>query len=82
MIWYVCRKYVSTASKSHDAWTKMRKLQQDSAGAVNVWPLFQNISGLFHVNPNISALKDGRAMKVNAANDFHKSYAKEHQDFS
>ena len=81
MIWYMCRKHVITASKSHDVLTKRRKLQKDSAGAVNLWPLFEKISGLVHINPNIPALKYGRAMEVNAANDFHKSHAKEHQDF-
>ena len=79
--WFLCRKYVITASRSHDVLTKMRKVQRNSADVVNMWPLFQRISGLTHTNPNVPALKYGRTMEINAVNDFQELYRKEHQDF-
>ena len=36
----------------------------------NLWQLFQKISGLVFVNPNIPDLKYGREMEVNAVNKF------------
>ena len=37
---------------------------------VNLWQLFQKISGLVFTNPNIPALKYGRSMEENAVNEF------------
>ena len=37
---------------------------------VDMWSLHQSIPGLTFVNPDIPALKYGRAMEVEAANQF------------
>ena len=67
--WYQFRKYVITASKSHNIIAKM-----------NMWSLFQNISGLTFVNPNIPSLKYGTCMEVNASNTFDDLMKKYHRN--
>ena len=70
--WHLYRKYVITASKSHDVLTKMRKVKGGVA-SLNMWSVFQKISGLAQVNPNIAALKYGRAI-----NKFEEVFTKQH----
>ena len=77
--WHLYRKYVITASKSHDVLTKMRKVQ-GVVDHVNMWSLFQKISGFIHVNPNIEALKYGRSMEVHAVNNFEEVFTNQHKD--
>ena len=66
--WYNCRKGVVTASKAHDILTRMRKFDNDNT--LNLWNLFQKISGMVFVNPNIPALKYGRDMESFALEKF------------
>lgn len=66
--WYECRKGVFTASKAHDILTRMRKFKHDNT--LNLWNLFQIISGMVFVNPNIPALKYGRDMESFALEKF------------
>ena len=54
------RKCLITSSKAHEVVTKMTKVEKGGSGAVNMWSLNQNISGLAFVKPNIPALKYGR----------------------
>jgi len=77
--WHLHRKYVITASKSHDVLTKMRKVK-GGAASLSMWSLFQKISGLVHVNPNIAALKYGRTMEMHAVNKFEEVFTKQHKD--
>ena len=56
-----------TASKGHDIKTKMEKIKsQGDLTKVNLWNIFQQISGLIFVNPNIPALKYGREKEIYA----------------
>ena len=68
--WYSYRKGVITASKGHDVKVRMEKIRKNMGNNENLWQLFQKISGLVFVNPNIPALKYGREMEVNAVNKF------------
>ena len=43
---------------------------QKSVITGSLWELFQKVSGLVFVNPNIPALKYGRSMEENAVNEF------------
>ena len=77
--WHLYRKYVISAPKSHDVLTKMRKVQ-GGADSLNMWSLFQKISGLTHVNPDLSALKYGRSMEIHAVKKFEEVFQKQHKD--
>ena len=61
--WFLYRKGVITGSKGHEVKTKMKKLKKGGGSYVNLWQLFQKISGLVFTNPNIPALKYGRSME-------------------
>ena len=79
--WYQFRKYVITASKSHNIVAKMKKINFGGNSAqINMWSLFQNISGLTFVNPNIPSLKYGTCMEVNASNTFDDLMKKYHRN--
>ena len=63
--WHTFRKGVVTASKGHDIKTKMEKIKsQGDLTKVNLWNIFQQISGLTFVNPNIPALKYCREKEI------------------
>ena len=79
--WFLYRKGVITGSKGHEVKTKMKKLKKGGGSYVNLWQLFQKISGLVFTNPNIPALKYGRSMEENAVNEFFNIKSKEHKDF-
>lgn len=66
--WYSFRKGVITASKGHEVKTKMAKVSKGTGGYVNMWNLFQKLSGYTFINPNIPALKYGQEMEMHAAN--------------
>jgi len=70
--WYSFRKGVITASKGHEVKAKMVKVFKGTGGSVNMWALFQKLSGYTFTNPNIPALKYGREMEVHAANKLEK----------
>ena len=78
--WYLYRKGVITGSKGHEVITKIKKVKKGGGGYVNLWQLFQNVSGLVFVNPNIPALKYGRSMEENAVNGFFNIKAKIHKN--
>ena len=48
---------------------------------INLWQLFQKISGLVFSNPNIPALKYVRYIEENSVNEFFNIKSKEHKDF-
>ena len=64
--WFEYRKCLITASKAHEVVTKMTKVEKGDGGTVNIWSLNQKISGLVFVKPNITAVKYGRDMKIEA----------------
>ena len=77
--WYFFRRGVVTASKGHDVKTKMETLKRvGSCSNMNLWNLFQKISGLVFVRPDIEALKYGVAMEPNAVNCFREVISKKH----
>ena len=78
--WHIFRKYVITVSKGHEVLTKMRKIQHTDNKSINMYDLFQKISGLAYVNPNIPALKYGRSIEIHAVNKFQEIYIKEHKE--
>lgn len=77
--WYHFRKGVVTASKSHDVFTKMTKVNKGCI-SVDLWPLHQKISGSVFVSPDIPALKYGRVMEENAVNHFFDIMKKKHKN--
>ena len=78
--WHTFRKGVITASKGHDIKTKMEKIKsQGDLTKVNLWNIFQQISGLTFVNPNIPALKYGREKEIYAVNEFFNFFSKHHK---
>lgn len=79
-LWYSCRKGVITGSKGHDIKTKMKTFSKNNGTSVNLWQLFQKVSGLVFLNPNIPALKYGRTMEVNAVNNFFEVESLNHKD--
>ena len=58
----------------------MRKIQHTDNKSINMFALFQKISGLACLNPNIPALKYGRSMVIHAVNKFQEIYTKEHKE--
>ena len=44
----------------------MTKVEKGDGGTVNIWSLNQKISGPVFVKPNITAVKYGRDMKIEA----------------
>ena len=48
----------------------MKKVRKVGGGVVNIWSLKEKFSGMTFVNPNIPALKYGRAMEIEAVNTF------------
>ena len=77
--WFMFRKVI-TGSKGHEVKIKMEKLYKGNGAVVNLWNVFQKISGLTFVNPNIVSLKYGRAMEPNAANSFFDLLSKQHKN--
>jgi len=51
-------------------------------GYVNMWNLFQKISGYSYTSPNIPALKYGREMEKHAENKFHEIFKTTHKSVS
>ena len=78
--WYLCRKGVITASKTHEVITKMKKVRKGGWGAVNIWSLKEKIAGMTFVNPNISVLKYGGDMEIEAVSSFAEYITNYHQD--
>ena len=68
--WCEYRKCLITASKAHNVFTKMTKIEKVGGGAVNMRILNQKISGLVFAKPNITSLKYVRDMEIEAANTF------------
>jgi len=77
-LWFTCRKGVMSGSKGHDVKTKMKKIRNANIGYENLWQIFQKISGLTFVSPDIPALKYRQAMEENAANEFLNHFSKQH----
>ena len=48
----------------------MSKILKPTGVCVDMWSLYQNISGLSFINPDLLALKYGRAIEMEAANKF------------
>ena len=58
----------------------MEKIEsQGDLTKVNLWNIFQQISGLTFVNPNIPALKYGREKEIYAVNEFLNVFSKHHK---
>ena len=58
----------------------MNKILKPTSGCVDVWSLCQNKSGLSFTNPDLHALKHGRTMEMEAANEFFELMKKEHKN--
>ena len=58
----------------------MNKILKPTGGCVDMWSLCQNISGLSFTNPDFPALKHGRTMEMEAANEFFKLMKKKHKN--
>ena len=60
----------------------MSKILKPTGGCVDMWSLYQNISGLSFINPDLLALKYGRTIKMEAANEFFELMKKKHKHFA
>ena len=70
LLWFLFRKGIITASKSHEVMTKMKKIVSGERGVINLWSSFQKASGITYKNPKIPALKYKQEMKGHAAEKF------------
>ena len=59
----------------------MSKILKPTGGCVDMWSLYQNISGLSFINPDFLALKYGRTIEMEAANEFFELTKKKHKHF-
>ena len=73
-------KELFTASKTHSVLTKINKILRPRGGCVDMWLLCQNISRLSFTNPDLPALKYGRTMEMEAANEFFELMKKKHKN--
>ncbi len=81
-LWFSVRKHVISASKAHSVKTKMQtqsKSCNSDEAAVDFEAIFKSISGSKYVNPELPALKYGRAMEAEAVNAFITEYKKTHK---
>ena len=78
-LWFEFRKVVITASKCHDILTKMTKVLKGGGGCIDMYSVNQKVTGLTYTNPNIPALKYGRDMEDEAANDFFSAMKLKHK---
>eukprot|EP00112_Aurelia_sp_Birch-Aquarium-sp1_P024468 Seg7760.2 transcript_id=Seg7760.2/GoldUCD/mRNA.D3Y31 product="hypothetical protein" protein_id=Seg7760.2/GoldUCD/D3Y31 len=78
--WYRFRKHVITASKAHDVKTRMETAQRKGMEKTDFQAVCEKVSGCSKLNPNIPALKFGRAMEGEAISIFIEHYAKTHKD--
>ena len=62
-------KWVITISKAPSVLNKMNNIVKPRGGCVNIWSLCQNISRLFFINPDVTALKYGGTMEMKAENE-------------
>ena len=80
--WFECRKNVVTSSKAHDVKTKVEKLKKCSGGYIDMYLLNIKVAGKLFVNPNIPALKYGRAMESEAITKFINELSEAHKGVS
>ena len=59
----------------------MSKILKPTGGCVDMWSLYQNISGLSFINSDLLALKYGRTIEMEAANEFFELMKKKHKHF-
>ena len=59
----------------------MSKILKTTGGCVDMWPVYQNISELSFINPDLLALKYGRTIEMEAANEFFELMKKKHKHF-
>ena len=57
----------------------MNKILKPTGSCINMWSLCQNISGLSFTNPDLPALKYGRTIEMEAANEFSELMKKKHK---
>ena len=82
-MWYEYRKGVISASKVHDVKSKMTKIKKGKeSSCVNMFGLIQKVSGNQFTSPDIPALKYGRNMESEAANNFFEIFKKSHKNVS
>ena len=59
----------------------MNKILKPTSGCVDMWSVYQNISELSFINPDLFALKYGQTIEMEAANKFFELMKKEHKHF-
>ena len=59
----------------------MNKILKPTSGCVDMWSVYQNISELSFINPDLLALKYGRTIEMEAANEFFELMKKKHKHF-
>ena len=69
---FAFRKGVITGSNAHEVKTKMTKFTEGDGSSTNLWSVFEKVSGMTFVDPDIPALEYGREMEINAVNEFQK----------
>ena len=82
-LWFSMRQHVITASKAHSVKTKvetMKRQAKQGATSVDLKPAFDLISGKKQLNPDIPALRYGRAMESEAVHAFVTKFKEEHRN--
>ena len=78
--WFRFRKHVITASKAHDVKTRMETAQREEMESTDFKAVCEKVSESSKINPNIPALKYGRAIEGEAVSTFMELYAKTHKN--
>ena len=81
-LWYSMRKHMITASKAHDVKTRMESFCKSGAEKINFSSLFSQVSGQSKVNPELPALRYGRAMEAEAVSSFETMLKETHKNVS
>ena len=59
----------------------MSKILKPTGGCVDMWSVYRNISELSFISPDVLALKYGRTIEMEAANEFFELMKKKHKHF-
>ena len=78
--WFAFRKHVITASKAHAVMTRCNSLKKKSLSLNAAEPIFQKVSGTANLNPDLPALRYGRAMEEEAVNCFKQLFSETHKN--
>ena len=80
LLWFSYRKHTITASKAHDVMTRCITVKKSGLHVDGFSSIFAKISGEARVNPELPALRYGRAMEDEAVMCFVEQFSQTHKD--